>query len=580
MSELTPQRQSGPLDEVHGNRSKIFFGLFRVFLLLAAACAAAIPLAGMIWYPLAGIEVCLLCGLGFYILYKKQHHGAAISFINTTAARIEDTQLKLVAFNQHIHALNRFTNAFSEVADPNEVCRLVTRMLVEDFKFDSSQFWVLDSRQKRLECISASGYSAEKMRQYFSPKGATGPAPELSVLLNRVLEKGKTLAVSDAMDTPPDGNEEIRLFSRRLNLSSFVVTPLRSADRAIGVLTAEYQNSAMLKSHDVRTVEFVSRTASEAVAKDELKILGKKDCLLVESLSNVLGDALVKIELFHDMENQIEQRTRKLQRINEELLKTKELAIQSEKLSSLGRMAAGVIHQINDPLNFLVNIIPDLRNDFEGLEKAKRLIDDCVSDANVKAEIGAISKKYDLNSHLDEMNFVFERAIKALDKTTRIAKRLTVFTSDSDQEKVEAVDLLEAARETIEMIPPKLKGDTIIEIHGNEPFLWPVNAGEIQQVFINLVNNAIAAMDRKGKIDIRGHKDSRGVAISVCDNGPGIAAGIKNKIFDPFFTTKPAGQSTGLGLSISAEIVRKFGGVLTVESEQERGTCFYLTFHH
>ena len=241
-------------------------------------------------------------------------------------------------------------------------------------------------------------------------------------------------------------------------------------------------------------------------------------------------------------------------------------------------MATGVIHEINDPLNFLVNILPDLRRDLQGLETINDLTLECITEPNALSEIEAISNQYNLESHLQEMDFVFERVTNALNKSTQIARSLNVFTSASNQEEIEMTNLIEVARESTEMIPQKVLGDTKIHVREGEDCAWPVNRSEMQQVFINLVNNAIDAMEKKGTIEIWGEKKNHAVTVSVCDNGPGIPAEIQNQIFNPFFTTKPAGQSTGLGLSISAEIVRKFGGHLSVESIEGQGTCFHIRF--
>ena len=540
------------------NRARFYYALFWVFLVLTAGCGATIFFFGIRPVILAVNEITLLLCMGLYIIYKKHHYTDAIELVNTTAANIEDTQLQLVSFNEHLRALNDFTKDLSDRTDRTEICESVSRMLVNKFKYDASQFWLFNFQKNRLEFIASSGHDDSIMQKFIANRGAeTG-----KLLLNRVFNQKKILTSSDVHDHLDQEEGAASLFSEFFNLISFAITPLLIEDNAIGVLTVEY---------------LAHPTTGEKI-RGEKKSIGERDCLLLESITNFVSDVLVKTDLFQDMEQQIAERTQELTRINDELLRTKELAIQSEKLSSLGKMAEGVIHEINDPMNFLINILPDLRQDLQGLERVRNLTIKCVADPNTVSEIEKISKKYELESHLEEMDFVFDRATKALNKSTQIAGSLNVFSSSSRQVETRTTNLLDVAQDAIKLIPIKMLGETKISVGREESCLWPVNPSEMQQVFINLIHNAVDAMQKKGTIEIWGAKKKHAVLVSICDSGPGIPAEIQNQIFDPFFTTKPAGQGTGLGLSISAEIIRKFGGNLTVESIENQGTCFHIRF--
>ena len=548
--------------------------MFWIFLGVTAVCATTLIYLGISPVLFAASEITLLLCMGLYVLYKKHHYTEAVEMINTTAANIADTQLRLVAFNEHLQALNDFTKNVSEKTDKAEICKLITRMLVNEFNYDSSQCWLLNPREKHLECISASGHNANTTSQLLANRGVqTEPQ-----LLSQVLASRKMLIARNVNDHPEKEESDIYLFGKLFNLTSFVAAPLLIEDKAIGVLIAGYQSGTTIDADKRPASDFFSHPSYGKMARDDAKSFDEKDGMLLESITNFVSDAMVKIELFKDMEQQIAERTQQLTKINEELLRTKELAIQSEKLSSLGKMAAGVIHEINDPLNFLVNILPDLRRDLQGLEKVKDLTLECIAEPDAVSKIGAISEKYDLESHLQEMDFVFDRVTKALNKSTRIANSLNIFTSGSTQGETEMANLLEVAQDTIDMIPKKMLAGTKITVHAEKNCTWPVNRSEMQQVFINLINNAVDAMEKKGTIEILGEKKNHVVTISICDSGPGIPEEIQNQIFDPFFTTKPPGQSTGLGLSISAEIVHHFGGNLTVESKEGKGTCFHIRF--
>src|SRR5690606_12777095 len=204
-------------------------------------------------------------------------------------------------------------------------------------------------------------------------------------LLVRTLEQKKTLLINDPEEVYARVSERTRAFLRALNISSFIITPLVHAGKPLGILAAEYHKGEKL---------------------------GNQDKLLFQSVSNSVATALVKANLFEDMEAKVRQRTLELEAATQQLMAAKEMAIQSEKLSSLGQMAAGVAHEINNPLNFLVNIMPDVRRDLEGLERIRQLAAKAGLDGEIAREIREVEDQYDLEAHLSEKDFVFEKIQK------------------------------------------------------------------------------------------------------------------------------------------------------------------------
>ncbi|HWY32311.1 MAG TPA: ATP-binding protein [Candidatus Acidoferrum sp.] len=281
--------------------------------------------------------------------------------------------------------------------------------------------------------------------------------------------------------------------------------------------------------------------------------------------NDFLAKPFSSIELQARIKNLIESHhsRRKLTKQNEalsvaidQIKETEMQLVQSEKLSSLGRMSAGIIHEINNPLNFSLTGLFALRN------KGKKL------PADERADYDAI------------VNDIEE----GLKRVRNIVSDLRTFThpGGGTGEPVEAGDVADAAlrflggewRDTITIhqeIPPALS-------------LW-ANRNKLIHVLVNLLQNAIDAMrekkysgEDKPQIRLTGKTENRRTVIVVRDNGPGIDPKISDKIFDPFFTTKEVGKGMGLGLSICYRIVKDYGGIISVESEPGQYCAFTLDF--
>lgn len=239
-----------------------------------------------------------------------------------------------------------------------------------------------------------------------------------------------------------------------------------------------------------------------------------------------------------------------LKRSREELERTWEHLIQSEKFVAIGTLSAGIAHEIYNPLNGISNCLKILSN--KNLDEKKR-------------------KEY--------FNIVFE----ALDKISSTVRGLLDYSRRSDDKK-EKVNMADLINSTMVFIKPVLNGKEISFknfISQGEGWI-NINKEKIQQVITNLLLNAAHAIEDKkdGRIEITLHSDSKGFYIKIVDNGCGIPSNIKHRIFDPFFTTKPPGRGTGLGLPVSRSIVESYGGSIDINSIEGKGTevTVYLPF--
>ncbi|UCH22266.1 MAG: GHKL domain-containing protein [Deltaproteobacteria bacterium] len=227
--------------------------------------------------------------------------------------------------------------------------------------------------------------------------------------------------------------------------------------------------------------------------------------------------------------------------------------IETGKLASIGELAAGIAHEINNPVAIMVEEAGWIRDLLE-------------------------EEDFKEGENLDE----FQRALNQIKtqgiRCKEITHKLLSFARKTDP-KVHDVQINDLIEQMVELSAQKAKYSNVVVNTNLKKDLPPIQMpeSELQQVFLNLLNNAIDAMEKTGgTIQITSHKENNNVLISVADNGPGIPRANLARIFDPFFSTKPVGKGTGLGLSICYGIIKKMGGSISVKSVIDVGTIFHV----
>jgi PAS domain S-box-containing protein len=301
----------------------------------------------------------------------------------------------------------------------------------------------------------------------------------------------------------------------------------------------------------------------------------------------------------------VEERTAELVAANEQIKQAQVQLVQTEKMSSLGRLVAGIAHEINNPVNFIYGNLIYINEYTQGLLKILSLYQECVPEppAKIREQIEEIDLDFlvkDLPKTISSLQMGAER-IRQIVLSLRTFSRL-------DEAEVKKVDLHEGIESTLLILEYRLKahantpGIQILRKYGDLP-LVDCYAGQINQVFMNILSNAIDSLEspceNDGLVSHNGDVyngcscstcanpstitiyteviDPNWVAIRIADNGPGMSETVRNQLFDPFFTTKPIGKGTGLGLSISYQIiVEKHKGTLECVSEPGKGAEFVI----
>ena len=290
--------------------------------------------------------------------------------------------------------------------------------------------------------------------------------------------------------------------------------------------------------------------------------LDAEDRQLLMTLANQSAIAIQNARAFDEiaelnatLEARVEQRTRELHEAQAQLM-------QSEKMRSLGQLVAGVAHELNNPIGFVHANLQLLQEYTRRLVAAQRAGEDT-------SKIEAAIEK------------LLARSREGTERVTKIVQDLRTF-SRMDHAALAEVDLNEELDRTIALMEPRLRdGIELVRDYGELPRVR-CYAGQLNQVFMNLLMNACDELDGKGRILVRTRvrtgpdQQPTGVRIEFHDDGPGIPPEVQARLFEPFFTTKPVGKGTGLGLSISYGIVERHGGRMLVGSAPGEGTTFVI----
>jgi len=301
-------------------------------------------------------------------------------------------------------------------------------------------------------------------------------------------------------------------------------------------------------------------------------------------LRNLNQSLIYEIVEHKETAEELKVKTSQLEEAHKRLKENQNQLIQTEKLASIGQLAAGVAHEINNPMAFVISNLTTLSEYISGFKSMLETYGEfsgAIDDSSpaplqeIQQKIANLKSEKDLDYILSDIDDLMSETQEGTDRVKEIVKNLRSFAR-VDEGEIREGDINEGIQSALKMAHNeiKYKGEVITKFD-DIPVIrcYP---GQLNQVFLNILVNAAQALSEGGTITIETKKEDQNIKITFADTGSGISPEHMPKLFDPFFTTKEVGKGTGLGLSISHGIIQKHGGKIFVESELGKGTKFTI----
>ncbi len=472
--------------------------------------------------------------------------------------------------NRQEALLFRLANHIRNSLDLDKILQATVQEVQQLLNIDCCQFlwcWQQPNGGSQTELQPTLCVTHEAKHPDFTSLLGSYSDAQATVLSHKILNL-QPIQIAD-IDSDPEVDSGIRRVMESWGLSSLLMLPLETRAHQLGAIICGHFHSARPWGNaEVELLQAVTDQLVIAIDQAELYAQTRTAALVAQSQAQQLTEAM------------------------ENLRQTQAQLVQSEKMSSLGQLVAGVAHEINNPVTFVSGNLSHANRYFQDLFGLLKLYQHHYPEP--VDEILERIAEIDLDFVIEDLAQVMQSMANGTDRIRRIVLSLRNF-SRLDEAEMKVVDLHEGIESTLLMLQHRLKpthghnGIEIVKRYGDLPLI-PCFASQINQVFMNLLSNAIDALQNSPtphiitittsvhslKADDIENEQTYAV-IRIRDNGMGMTDEVQQKIFDPFFTTKPIGQGTGLGLSISHQIiVKKHKGNLTCHSTPGEGTEFVI----
>ncbi len=336
-------------------------------------------------------------------------------------------------------------------------------------------------------------------------------------------------------------------------------------------LIAEKQNRLIsaqknLEEHKKNLEQTVQERTHELQATNEEL---SEEILERKQLATSLFEEKIRLE---ETQNELEKAYTDLKQAQSQML-------QREKMASVGQLAAGVAHEINNPIGFVSSNLCSLQKYLDKIliytNAQQEVLQQGVTEERL-ADLDSLRKKMKIDFIIEDCPDLLVESLDGTDRVQKIVQNLKTF-SRMDEAKYRKTDLNSDLESTVNMVKNEIKYKaSLIKDYGDIPltFCYP---NELNQVFMNLLVNASQSIEKKGEITLTTSSNGESIIIKISDTGSGMPKEVKKRIFEPFYTTKDVGKGTGLGLSIAFDIIKKHNGDISVESQEGEGTTFTIT---
>jgi two-component system, NtrC family, sensor kinase len=349
--------------------------------------------------------------------------------------------------------------------------------------------------------------------------------------------------------------------------------PERDKELLLKELKAVQKNAVVLEFKFKRTM--ADKTAITNILNASIEEVEKQK-KIIENAKDEINHTLTEVD---HQKKLIEDKNTELNKLLVDLREAQQQLVMAEKMASLGQLTAGVAHEINNPINFVSANIKPLKEDLADIVECINRYESVIQENKLEDLFSGVQQfknKTDIAFSMKEIQDLLRGIEEGANRTSEIVKGLRNF-SRLDQNVIKKANLNEGIESTLTLLHSTYKDK--VEIQKDYGDIQEVEClpGQINQVLMNILSNAIQAISEKGEIFIKTRQEESTVTISIRDTGSGMSEETKQKIFDPFFTTKEVGKGTGLGLSISYGIIEKHQGKIEVNSVQGKGTEFIIT---